>query len=115
VLTRHPWVVPVAAYGRDASPLTGSNLGWSIGMRGLGAPGEDVLTLGRSGKPVRTSGTSIATPIVAGAAALIWSAFPSAPAAEVRRALVGPLTHRRSIAPPLLAAEAAYQRLSAAA
>src|SRR5712692_6450158 len=37
-ITSHPWVIPVAAYNLQGRPLNQSNLGSSIGRRGLGAP-----------------------------------------------------------------------------
>ena len=40
VITRHPWVVPVVAYDLRGRPMALSNLGGSIGRRGVGAPGE---------------------------------------------------------------------------
>ena len=35
-ITRHPWVIPVVGYGIDGRPMTLSNLGSSVGKRGLG-------------------------------------------------------------------------------
>ncbi|MBZ3906441.1 S8 family serine peptidase [Streptomyces griseiscabiei] len=113
VLTRHPWTVPVVAYDQRGRPMNLSNLGGSIGARGLGAPGEGVVGLGVDGRPLAVTGTSAAAPFVAGAVALLLSAFPTAPPADVRSALlltaVGP---RRTVVPPFLDAWAAYTALA---
>lgn len=54
----------------------------------LVAPGEDIVsTVPAADANSMKSGTSAATPFVAGAAALIWAAFPEAGAEEVIRAL----------------------------
>ncbi|MGW4892040.1 S8 family serine peptidase [Kitasatospora sp. NPDC004240] len=112
VLTRHPWTVPVIAYDRRARPMNLSNLGGSIGVRGIGAPGEAVVGLGDGGRPMTLTGTSAAAPFVAGAVALLLSAFPSAPPAEVRSAVLRTGSgRRRTVVPPLLDAWAAYGAL----
>jgi subtilisin family serine protease len=104
VITRHPWVIPVVAYNRRGLPLRDSNLGGSIGRRGVGGPGEAIESLGADGTPRTGGGTSSATAFVTGAIALLWSLFPRAGAEQLRRAATnGP---RRSVAPPLLDAEA---------
>jgi subtilisin family serine protease len=54
----------------------------------LGAPGVDILSSVRDGKWEKFSGTSMATPHVAGAAALVKSAFPNATAAEIKARLL---------------------------
>jgi subtilisin family serine protease len=36
----HPWVIPVVGYDLQGRPMNHSNLGSSIGRRGLGAPGD---------------------------------------------------------------------------
>ena len=52
-------------------------------------------------------------PFVTGAAALLWSEFPSVTAAGIKLAMGGASTHRRaSVVPPLLDAEMAYRTLS---
>ncbi|MBV8809399.1 MAG: S8 family serine peptidase [Acidobacteriaceae bacterium] len=112
-ITGHPWVIPVAACNNQAQPLTGSNLGTSIGKRGLSAPGKDITSLGSNGKTWRMSGTSVAAPFVTGAIALLWSEFPVASAAHIKFAITQGAGKRKSIAPPVLDARAAYESMKA--
>ena len=113
-ITRHPGVIAVVAYGRDGLPMSESNLGRSIGRRGLGAPGEGITSLGADGAAVTSGGTSVAAALVSGAIALLWSLFPSATASEIKAALIQATRQRRtSIIPPMLDAWATYQSLSA--
>jgi len=112
-ITRHPWVVPVAACNARGRPLGESNLASSIGRRGLSAPGEGVISLGTNGKPQTFGGTSTAAPFVTGAIALLWSEFPRATAAQIKLAVTQHVRSRRNtIVPPLLDAWAAYQSLA---
>jgi subtilisin family serine protease len=112
-ITHHPWTIPVVAYGRAGRPLAHSNLGRSIGNRGVGAPGEGVVSLASQGEPVASGGTSVAAPFVTGAAALLWSVFPGAAAVEVKHAVFSSLGgRRRTVTPPLLDAWRAYEMLS---
>jgi subtilisin family serine protease len=112
LITRHPWVIPVVAYDQHGHLMPLSNLGSSIGRRGVGAAGEGVTSLRAVGGSLTLSGTSVATPFVTGAVALLWSCFPHASAAEVKLALSGASLRRHSIAPPLINAEAAYEALA---
>ncbi|MFB7182450.1 S8 family serine peptidase [Streptomyces sp. NPDC056257] len=113
-LTRHPWVIPVVGYGMDARPMAQSNLGSSMGRRGLGAPGENVTSLSPQGGLQTQGGTSVAAAFVTGAIALLWSRFPKAGVAEIKRAVTGGHGPRRtSVVPPLLDAWGAHQTLSA--
>lgn len=114
-ITHHPWVISVIAYDLRGRPMGASNLGGSIGRRGLGAPGENITSLGAEGKPLTLGGTSAASPFVTGAIALLWSEFPAATATETRFAVTQAYAPRRmTVVPPLLKAWAAYQALAAA-
>jgi subtilisin family serine protease len=113
-ITAHPWVVPVGACDLRGRPLNESNLGHSIGRRGVLAPGEQVTSLGSEGKPLTLGGTSAAAPFVTGAIALIWSLIPTASGAELRLAMLQAHARARTtVTPPLLNAWAVYQILLA--
>ena len=113
VITRHPWVIPVAACDQQGRPLGGSNLAPSLGRRGLSAPGDRITSLDPAGTLITLSGTSFAVPFVTGAIALLLSAFPDALAAVVKLTVIrsGAGT-RTSVVPPLLNAAAGYQVLA---
>jgi subtilisin family serine protease len=111
-ITRHPWVIPVAACDLRGRPLNESNLGSSIGKRGLRAPGKDITSLSPEGQSLTLEGTSAAVPFVTGTIALLWSEFPGATAVEVKLATTKIYEHREaSVTPPLLDAWAAYEVL----
>jgi len=109
-ITRHPWVIPVVAFDLEGKPMSHSNLGNSIGLRGLGAPGDKITSLGAEGKALTLAGTSAAAPFVTGAIALLWSEFPTATATEMKFAAThAHIPRRTTVVPPLLDAWAAYQ------
>lgn len=111
-ITRHPWVIPVVACDLMGRPISYSNLGSSIGRRGLSAPGDEITSLEAEGKPFTFGGTSAAAPFVTGAVALLLSEFPAATAANVKFAVMQGYAHRRTtVVPPLLDAWGAYQIL----
>jgi len=77
----------------SVTATTASDALWSSGNYGarsvdLGAPGVAIETTARGGGYTNGSGTSFAAPLVAGAAALYWTANPSLTAAQVRDALL---------------------------
>lgn len=115
IITRHPWVIPVVACDLNGRTINDSNLGASIGRNGLSAPGKAVTSLKPDGGVLTSGGTSIAAPFVTGTIALLWSAFPSASAAQVKLAVTHASGQRRSsIVPPPLDAQTAYQMLKPA-
>ena len=110
-ITGHPWVIPVVSCDTSGWPAATSNLGRSIGRRGVSAPGESITSLGPNHGVKVLSGSSVAAAFVTGTIALLWSGFPSAPAGAVKRSISG--GHRsNSILPPLLDASSAYHSLS---
>jgi subtilisin family serine protease len=113
VITHHPWVIPVTSCDLQGRPTAESNLGASIGRRGLAAPGENITSLGSDGRTRTFGGTSAAAPFVTGAIALLWSEFPDADATRIKLALTQAVTRSRTtIVPPVLDAWFAYQHLS---
>jgi subtilisin family serine protease len=112
-ITRHPWVIPVVACDDRGRPTPDSNLGGSIGRRGLCAPGAGVASLAAEGEPLTLGGTSVAAPFVTGAIALLWSEFSGASAGRIKLAVTQEsMGRRRSVVPPILDAEAAYRALA---
>ena len=112
-ITRHPWVIPVVAFNLQGKPMDLSNLGNSISRHGLGAPGDEITSLGADGKTLTLAGTSAAAPFVTGTIALLLSEFPAAAAAHVKFAVTQAYTPRRTtVVPPLLDAWAAYQAMN---
>jgi subtilisin family serine protease len=111
-ITRHRWVIPVAACNLQGRPMNDSNLGSSIGRRGLCAPGDGVTSLSAEGQQLTLGGTSVAVPFVTGTIALLWSEFPAASATQIKLAVTQAHQPRRaSVVPPLLDAAASHQIL----
>ena len=111
-LINHPWIIPVAACDRNGKISTLSNFGPSIGIGGIMAPGEHIISASPGGKYIEMSGTSVAAPFVTGTIALLWSIFPSATAADIKYALLYINSKRpRSIIPPLLNGQVVLKRL----
>jgi len=111
-ITRHPSVIPVVACDLRGQPIGYSNLGSSIGRRGLSAPGAGIMSLGVDDRPHAFGGTSAAAPFITGAIALLCSLFPNASPIDVKFALkAGGHVRKSTIVPALLDAWAAYQIL----
>ena len=79
-------VVSVAASDSNDQLAAFSNYG--ANTVNLAAPGVDIYSTLPGGKYGYLSGTSMATPEVAGVAALAWAADPNATVAQVRSALL---------------------------
>jgi subtilisin family serine protease len=109
-VTRHPWVIPVAACDDFGSPLPSNNLCASVSRQGLCAPGRDVLSTRARGGYWRSSGSSAAAAFVSGAAGLLWSIHPGAPGSRIKAAL-RPADARRGLVPPVLDAWLSLLRL----
>jgi subtilisin family serine protease len=112
-ITRHQWVIPVTACDGHGMPMDASNLGNSIGRRGLTAPGQSVTSLGTGGHTFTSGGTSAAVAFVTGTVALLWSEFPAATATQIKLSITRAASSRRaSVVPPLLNAATAYRALA---
>jgi hypothetical protein len=68
-----PAVLAVGALGDSGQPLDSSNWGDAYRKQGILAPGENILGAVPGGATTRATGTSLATPVVAGVAALLLS------------------------------------------
>lgn len=109
-----PGVIPVALADTEKLPHRKAALGPTLGMRGLMAPGVDVLGAFPGGGFVTRSGSSYAAAIVAGTLARLKCHFPNASCEQLIQALLGPKSaesSRQTIVPPHLDGLAAYVRL----
>ncbi len=87
-----PNVIAVAANNKDDKLASFSNYGRRTVH--LSAPGVSILSSTRGDLYRYLSGTSMATPHVAGAAALVWAQYPSLTARQVRIRVLGSVDRR---------------------
>jgi len=81
-----PYIVSVAATDHFDQYAYFTN--WGATSVDLAAPGVDILSTMPGNQYGYLSGTSMATPHVSGAAALVWSAYPDATPLEVKQRLM---------------------------
>lgn len=79
----------VAVAATDSRDQLASFSNYGAATVDLAAPGVSILSTYPNNRYVALSGTSMATPHVAGVAALAWSVAPNASVAEIKNALLG--------------------------
>ena len=84
------YVMAVASTDRndDLSIFRNGSSSYGLTSVDIGAPGSDILSTTPSNSYASYSGTSMATPHVAGAAALVWSLNPELSAVEMKNLLM---------------------------
>ena len=105
-----PQVIPVAAASGGGAPSVGSNLGRVVAKHGLLAPGDGISSLAPGGGYDTYEGSSVATPMVTGIAALLLSIFAQSDINFVAHALrAGVASRRSSLIPGLVSARGAFE------
>ena len=105
-----PWLIPVTCCSENGKISTQTNIGPTIGNRGLMAPGLNITSTAASGGYIDSSGNSVAAAFVTGALALLWSIFPNKKASELKFSILR--QNKRTIIPPLLDAYSAFKNLN---
>ncbi len=81
-----PYIIGVAATDHNDGLASFSSYGAT--SVDIGAPGDDILSCQPGGGYQLLSGTSMATPHVSGAAAMVWGRFPNATNLQVKQLLM---------------------------
>lgn len=84
----HNWIEVGASSWKGGDTLATSFSNYGKDRVDVFAPGEDILSTIPGNKYERDSGTSMASPVVAGLAALIMSYYPNLSAADVKRIIL---------------------------
>ena len=108
----HPAVIPVTASDVRGGPTAETNLGRSIGQRGVSAPGEYIVGLRPDGTRAVFGGTSAAAPFVTGAIALLYSLLPDLDRERLMWSLTRARRGRSGLVPAPLDGWTAYQMLT---
>lgn len=111
-IASHSAVIPVTASDARGAPTSETNLGRSIGQRGVSAPGEHIVGLRPDGTRAVFGGTSAAAPFVTGAIALLYSLLPNLNRERLVWALTRARRGRSGLVPAPLDGWAAYQMLT---
>jgi subtilisin family serine protease len=79
------WIEVGATSWKGKDSLVAGFSNWGKGVVDIFAPGDDIESTAPGGTYKKESGTSMASPVVAGVAALIMSYYPNLTAADVKR------------------------------
>ena len=82
------WIEVGATSWRGRDSLVASFSNWGKGVVDIFAPGDDIKSTAPGGGYKKESGTSMASPVVAGVAALIMSYYPTLTAADVKKVIL---------------------------
>src|SRR3712207_4182900 len=96
------WIEVGASSWKGLDSLAASFSNWNRELVDVFAPGVDVYSTMPGGKYERESGTSMASPVVAGLAAMIMSYYPTLTASDVKRIILQSATRyadRRVVRP----------------
>ncbi len=82
------WIEVGATSWRGRDSLVAGFSNWGKGVVDIFAPGDDIKSTAPGGAYKKESGTSMASPVVAGVAALVMSYYPTLTAADVKNIIL---------------------------
>ncbi len=96
--TLEHWLTIGASTHENSEKLPAPFSNYGVESVDLFAPGVDILsTIPQGNQYASFSGTSMATPVVTGVAALVWSQYPALTVQQLKDVLVGTLRTRTSL------------------